>query len=57
MKLTIRANLEDIPAGAQFEIEIPGKYAEITSKSAKILLVVAEAVERVRKDLTGAKEC
>jgi len=51
MKLTIKANLEDTGLGAQFDIELPPKYANIVTKGTEIFKVVAEAVEQIKDEL------
>lgn len=56
MKLTIRANLENTELGAQFEIELPAKYANVITKGTEIFRVVAEAVEQIKEELKDKKE-
>ncbi len=51
MKLRIRANLEDTNLGAEFDIELPQKYANVVHKGAEIFRVVTEAVERIKEQL------
>jgi len=51
MKLTIRAELENAELGAQFDIELPPKYANVVSKYAEIFRVVTEAVEKIKEEL------
>jgi len=51
MKLRIRANLEDTNMGAEFDIELPQKYANVIHKSAEIFRVVTEAVKRIEDEL------
>jgi len=51
MKLKIQAKLEDTNLGAQFDIELPQKYANVVHKGAEILRVVTEAVERIKEEL------
>jgi hypothetical protein len=51
MKLTIRAELENAELGAQFDIELPPKYANVVSKYAEIFRVVTEAVEQIKDEL------
>ena len=51
MKLKIRANLEDTNLGAEFDIPLPQKYANVVRKSAEIFEVVTEMVERIKEKL------
>lgn len=51
MKLTIRANLEGTETGAQFDIELPAKYANMVAKGTEIFRVVTEAVEQIKEEL------
>jgi hypothetical protein len=51
MKLRIQARLEDTNLGAQFDIELPQKYANVIHKGAEIFEVVTEAVERIKEEL------
>jgi len=51
MKLRIQAKLEDTNLGAEFDIELPQKYANVVRKGAEIFKVVTEGVERIKEEL------
>lgn len=51
MKLKIQAKIEDTNLDAQFEVELPPKYANVVHKSAEIFKVVTEAVKQIEEEL------
>ncbi|MCD6362136.1 MAG: hypothetical protein J7M38_14860 [Armatimonadetes bacterium] len=52
MKLKIQAKIEDTNFGAEFDIDLPQKYANVIHKSTEIFKVVAEAVNRIKQELS-----